>query len=150
MGWIVGIVCLAVLVGINKWVKGKGGKRGKKVIALVTMFFAAACGCGFAYTVLGRWGAGFLSWATGTVAGWFGEPAVATALHIGLVALLVLCAAADIAYDRKADKGAQVAAVMLPTLLYLVIGGAMGQHGGEAVRMVNTEVASVITQLGGS
>jgi hypothetical protein len=150
MGWIVGLVSLAVLVGINKWIKGKGGKRAKKVIALATMAIAFACGCGFASTVLGQWGAGALGWATGLLAGWFGEQGVATALHIGLAVLLVLCAAADIAYDRKADKGAQMAAVVLPTLLLLVVGGAMGQHGGEAVRLVNTEMASLISTLGGS
>lgn len=153
MGWVVALPALATLWALNKKFRGKGGKgrgKAKTIIALVTMGTAAVAGCGIAYTFAGRWLAGLVGWVSGTAAGVAGEAGIAMAIPIAITVGLVLVAAADLAYDRVADKGAQIAVAVLPTMLFLVVGGALGETGGEAVRTVTTQMSTVIGQLGGS
>ena len=67
-----------------------------------------------------------------------------------LAIIAVGVAAADIACDKKADKGAQAAAIMFPVLLALVIAGSMGHRGGNAVHQATKQLQAQITKLGGS
>lgn len=147
MGWLVLLSTSAVWWVTNKKVNPR---RGAHIVSIITMLLAAIAGCGLAFTVLGRWLATVVSWAGRTLASIFGEPGIASGFAIGLTLLVLLFAVADIAYDRVADKGAQFAAFFTPTLLALVIGGSLGSTGGAAVESVTSQVASFMTQLGGS
>jgi hypothetical protein len=145
MGWLVALPAMAVLYALNKRIKGKQKGRGKAVVALFTLAVAAVVGCGLAYTFLGRWFAGILRWGAGLLPG-----DVSAAIPVAVTVLVLLWASADVLYDRVADRGAQICAVMLPTLLYLVVGGALGAQGGDVVHQVNTEMAAWVRQLGGA
>jgi hypothetical protein len=145
MGWTVLLPALAVLHVFNKRVNPR---KGQNAVAVITMLLAIVAGCGLAYTFAGQWLAGFVSWLGSLLSNLFGQNA-AIGLSIGLTLLLVGVAVCDIAFDKRADKGAQIAAVLFPTLVALVIGGSMGKTGGDAVKTVNTQMASFVTKAGG-
>lgn len=146
MGWVVFIAALAMLYVFNKRVNPR---RGQNAVAVATMLLAGIAGCGMAFTFVGRWLAAIVSWAGRIAANLANEPGVALAVSIGVTLLMAGIAVADISFDKRADKGAQFAALLMPTLLAVVIGGSLGHTGGDAVRTVNTSVASFVTQLGG-
>ena len=140
-GWALMIPALAVLYVLNKRVNVR---RGQGVVAIITMVIAGIAGCGLVFTFLGTW----LAAVVGLPAKF--NPEIGTGVAIGATLLMAGIAIADIACDKTADKGAQFAAIVTPTLLVLVVGGAMGQTGGEAVRTVNSEMSSIVMQIGGS
>lgn len=142
MGWLVALPTLAALYVINKRVNPRN--RGRIIVAVITMLVAAAAGCGLAYTFAGDWTAGAISW----VGGFFHNNDTAAGLNIALVVLFGGIAVADIAFDRTADKGAQFAAIIMPTLLALVIGGSLGKTGGDAVKATRDHMATMYSQLG--
>lgn len=124
-GFALALPALGLLCVINRRLKVKG-KMLKTLVALVTMVTAFAVGCGIAFTFVGQWIARFVSWLQSV-----------TGLGQGLAGFLIVVAVgvalADVLSDRKADKGAQAAAVLVPTLLLLVAGGFLGDTGGGAV-----------------
>lgn len=143
VGFGVFIPALALLYVINKRVKGKvGGRRGRDVVAILTMLIAVAAGCGLVYTFVAP-----------LVAGLIGLPAhfnywLGLGVSVGAVLLFVGIATADIVVDRTADGGAQFAGIITPTLLVLVAGGVMGHTGSDAVKTVNTEMTAIVKQIG--
>lgn len=146
MGWIVALPALVALYVINKKFKGKG--KAKKIIAIVTMVVAGLAGVGLTFTFLGSW--------TATVVGWIGRAItdvsgddLTRAVPLALTLLAILGAAADVAFDKKADKFAQFSMVLLPTLLVLVVGGALHKTGGGAVDSINQQARMFMTRLGG-
>ncbi|REF00340.1 hypothetical protein [Thermomonospora umbrina] len=147
MGWLVLLPAAGLLFVINKRVNPKG--RGRDAVAVLTMLVAVIAGCGLAATFLGQWFAALISWSGNTMSNVTGEGGFATGLAIAVAIILVGVAVADIAFDRVADNGAQMAAVLFPTVLALVVGGSMGATGGDAVTAVQAEMASFFSQLGG-
>jgi uncharacterized membrane protein len=146
MGFVVALPALAVLIGLNKRIKGKPkNKQAKAGVALFTLVVAFAVGCGIAYTFLGRWGASAVSWLAGLAGS-----GIEHAAPLALTVLAILWATGDVLYDRKADKGAQFAVIVLPTLLALVVGGQLGASGGNAVNEFFVQAHSVVSQLGGA
>lgn len=142
VGWAIMLPTLAALYVINK--KANPRKRGMVTfVAVLTMVVAAAAGVGVAYTFLGDWTAGLIGWAGSMGGHWF-----SLGLGVALVVLFAGIAILDIAFDREADKGAQFAAIIMPTLLLLVVGGAMGGHGGDAVRQAKTQLMAVVQTAG--
>lgn len=146
MGWIVLLPALAVLYVFNRRVNPK--KVGKKAVAVMTMGLAVVAGCGLTFTFAGQWLAAFVSWVGSACSNLSGQD-VALGVSIAVTVLMVGIVAADIAFDKKADKGAQMAGILFPTLVALVIGGSMGKTGGDAVKTVNTQMASFVTKAGG-
>lgn len=145
MGWVVLLPALALLHVFNKRVNPR---KGQNAVSVITMGLAIVAGCGLAYTFAGQWIAGFVSWVGSLLSNLSGQN-VALGVSIGITLLLVGIAVADIAFDKRADKGAQIAAVLFPTLVALVIGGSMGKTGGDAIKTVNTQMASFVTKAGG-
>lgn len=146
MGWIVLLPAWAALFVISKRVNPR---RGANVVSILTMVVAFAAGLGLAYTFLGRWFAAVVGWVGATASNISGED-LSRGVPVALTLLVLLIAVADIAYDKKADKGALVSAMLLPTLLMLVVGGALGETGGDAVRTSYAQLATMMNQLGGS
>lgn len=147
MGWVVLGAGLAMLYVFNKRVNPYG--KGTKAVAIITMLLAAIAGCGLAYTVGGKWIAGGIGFVGKGLAEVAHEPNLVLAVSVTVTVVTVGVAVADISFDKKADKGAQFAAVLMPTLLALVIGGSMGKTGGDAVQTVNDRVGSIVKDLGG-
>jgi hypothetical protein len=133
---------------VNKKVNPRG--RGASTVSIITMLLAAVAGCGLAYTFAGRWVAAVVSWVGRILANITGEGGVAAGVAIAVTLALLGFAIADIAYDRRADKGAQFSAFLMPTMLALVIGGTLGQTGGGAVSSVTSQVAAFVSQIGGA
>lgn len=148
MGWVVLLPTAAVWWVVNKKVNPRG--RGASTVSIITMLLAAIAGCGLAYTFAGRWIAAFVSWFGRMLASLTGEGGIAAGVAIAVTVALLLFAIADIAYDRRADKGAQFSAFLMPTMLALVIGGTLGQTGGGAVSSVTSQVAAFVSQMGGA
>jgi hypothetical protein len=146
MGFIIVLPGLAVLWLLNKKIKPKG--KVKKWFNVATMATALVVGVGLAYTILGRWVADVVGWISSLLSHLTGiDLAVAVALALTLA--MAGWAYADIAHDRKADKGAQFAAILAPTLLLLVIGGALHSSGGGAVQTAETHLQALMAHLGG-
>lgn len=140
-GWGLLIPALAVLYVLNKRVNPR---KGQSAVAIATMTFAFLAGCGLAFTFLGQWLAALVG-----LPGRFSQE-IGIGFAVGVTLLMAGIMVADISCDKRADKGAQFAAIVTPTLLALVVGGFLGQTGGGAVRTVNSEVSSVMAQIGGS
>jgi hypothetical protein len=147
MGWLVMLPAAALLWVINKRVNFGG--KGKDAVAVITMAVAFIVGCGLADTFLGRLFAGLISGTGSILSNVTGEAGFTTGIAIATAIALVGVAFADIACDREADSGAQLAAILFPTVVYLVVGGTMGHTGGEAVEAVNTQMAQIFSGLGG-
>lgn len=147
MGWLVLLPSLALLIVINKRINPRG--RGRDAVSILTMTVAFIAGCGLAATFLGHLFAGLISGLGNVLADMTGEAAFKSGLALAIAFLLIGIAVGDIWFDRRADSGAQMSAVLLPTILALVVGGAMGATGGEAVQAVQMQMASLFTQLGG-
>lgn len=146
MGWLVALPTLAALYVINKRIKGKVRKPTlQDIVAVATMAVAALAGCGLVFTFFGDWTAGLVGW----IAGFFHDRYASVGVALALVVIFVGIAVADIAFDRQADKGAQFAAIIMPTLLVLVIGGSLGNNGGGAVKSTRDQVANVMLQWAG-
>ena len=148
MGWVVLLPTAAVWWVVNKKVNPHG--KSASAVSILTMLLAAVAGCGLAYTFAGRWIATVIAWFGRLLANLTGEASIATGLAIAVTLFALLAAVADIAYDKKADRGAQFAAFVMPTLVALVIGGSLGQTGGGAVHEVTTNVSSFMGQIGGA
>lgn len=133
MGWIVALPALAVLYVINKRVNPRGKSR--DAVAVATIVIAFIVGTGLTYT----WVGSLVGWSVG----WTGK--LSTAIPLALAIVAVGSAAADIAYDRKADSVAQIAAVAFPILVALTIAGAMHHTGGNAVHATYMQMASFVT-----
>ncbi|TDD97680.1 hypothetical protein [Actinomadura rubrisoli] len=147
MGWVVLLAGLATLYVFNKRVNSQ---RNAKAVAVITMLLAATAGCGLAHTVVGKGVAGSVSFVGKGAADLADEPDLVLAVSVAVTIIMVGIAVADISFDKQADKGAQFAAVVMPTLLALVIGGSLGKTGGDAVETVNTKVAAFVSDLGES
>lgn len=148
MGWVVLLPTAAVWWVVNKKVNPRG--RSASAVSIITMLLAATAGCGLAYTFAGRWIAAFVAWVGRFLANLTGEAGIASGVAIAVTLLVLLVAVADIAYDKRADKGAQFSAFLMPTLVALVIGGSLGATGGGAVQEVTNNVASFMSQIGGA
>lgn len=140
-GFAVALPALGLLYVINKRLKVKG-KALKTVVAVLTMVTAFAVGCGIAFTFLGQWVARGVAWLESFTG--FGR-GVAVALTIVAVGI----ALADVLSDRKADRGAQFAAILAPTLLLLVAGGFLGTTGGGAVTTSYDHFNAIVASFGG-
>lgn len=162
MGLVVALPAMAVLFVLNKRFKGNGkGKRRKAgqethghgrrqaIVAMLTLLVAFAVGCGLAYSFVGRWFAAFVTWLSRGLSALTDQPLTAP-IALALTVLALLWATADVLYDRKADKGAQVAVILLPTLLALMVGGALGASGGNAVQVSFDQMFHLVGQMGGS
>ncbi|HEY0934643.1 MAG TPA: hypothetical protein VGD91_12975 [Trebonia sp.] len=147
MGWIVALPALVALYVINKRFKGKG--KAKKAIAITTMAVAAAAGVGLVFTFVGVLVADVVGWIAHGASTLSGDN-FAVAIPLAVTLLAIGIAVADIAFDKKADRGAQIAAVLFPTLLALVVGGALHKTGGAAVDQVHQQMQVYMTRLGGS
>jgi hypothetical protein len=145
MGWLVALPTVAALFVINKRVNPRN--RGRVVVAVITMLVSFGAGCGLAYTFVGQWTATFVSWL-GSMLSHFAGSGAGEGLSIALTILFVGIAVADIAFDRTADKGAQFAAIVVPTLLLLVVGGALHKTGGDAVKATQTQLSAMWSQMG--
>lgn len=148
MGWVVLLPTAAVWWVVNRKVNPHG--RGASAVSVITMLLAAIAGCGLAYTFAGRWIAAAVAWLGRFLANMTGEAGIASGIAIAVTLLVLLIAVADIAYDKKADRGAQMSAFFMPTLLALVIGGSLGATGGGAVQEVTTNVSTFMGQIGGA
>lgn len=148
MGWVVLLPTAVVWWVVNKRVNPHG--RGASAVSVITMLLAAIAGCGLAYTFAGRWIAAAIGWFGNLLANLTGEAGIAAGFAIAVTLFTLLVAVADIAYDKKADRGAQFAAFFMPTLLALVIGGSLGATGGGAVQEVTTNVSTFMSQIGGA
>lgn len=148
MGWVVLLPTAVVWWVVHKKVNPRG--RGASAASIATMVLAAIAGCGLAYTFAGRWVATLIGWGGRMLANVTGEAGIATGFAIALTLAALLVAVADIAYDKRADRGAQFAAFMMPTLLALVAGGTLGATGGDAVSQITTNVSAFFTQIGGA
>jgi uncharacterized membrane protein len=150
MGLIVALPAMAVLFVLNKRFKGKQkGKQRKATVAIFTLVVAFAVGCGIAFSFLGRWFAAFVTWLSHLLSSLTNQHLTGP-LTLALTVLALLWATADVMYDRKADKGAQFAVILLPTLLALVVGGQLGASGGNAVQTTFDQMFHLVGQMGGS
>lgn len=149
MGWAVLLPGLAALFVFNKKVNPK--RRGQNLVAILTVAIAVIAGCGLALTFGGQWVAGIVGWIGSMLASLTGVGHwMEVGVSIAVTGLMVLWVWADVSFDKTADKGAQFAALVMPTLVFLVAGGLMGQKGGAAVETVTSQVASFMVQLGGN
>lgn len=148
MGWVVLLPTAVVWWVVHKRVNPRG--KGGTAVSVITMLLAAIAGCGFVYTFGARWVATGIAWFGKILASTTGEAGIATGFAIAVSLFALLVAVADIAYDKKADRGAQFAAFMMPTLLALVAGGQLGATGGDAVAQVAANVQAFFTQMGGA
>lgn len=148
MGWVVLLPTAAVWWVVNKKVNPRG--RAASAVSIITMLLAAIAGCGLAYTFAGRWLAAGVAWSGRVLADITGEPGITSGIAIAVTLLVLLMAVADVAYDKRADNGAQISAFLMPTLLALVIGGSLGATGGDAVQQVTSNVAAFMGQIGGA
>lgn len=148
MGWVVLLPTAAVWWVVNKKVNPRG--RGASAVSVITMLLAAIAGCGLAYTFAGRWIATLVGWAGRMLANLTGEAGIAAGVAIAVTLFLLLFAVADIAYDKRADRGAQFSAFLMPTMLALVAGGTLGATGGDAVSQVTANVSTFFAQIGGA
>lgn len=140
-GWAVLLPGIALLVVFNKWVNPQ---KGENYVAIATVLIAAAAGCGLADLFLGHWIADLIAWLGSTAGG--GK--VELGINVSIAILLIGAVVCDIAFDKKADKAAQISALLLPTILALVVGGALHQRGGDAVDSVRAKMVSFVTQAG--
>lgn len=148
MGWVVLLPTAAVWWVVNKKVNPRG--RGASAVSVITMLLAAIAGCGLAYTFAGRWVATLVDWVGRMLANLTGEAGIAAGVAIAVTLFLLLFAVADIAYDKRADRGAQFSAFLMPTMLALVAGGTLGATGGDAVSQVTANVSTFFAQIGGA
>jgi hypothetical protein len=54
----------------------------------------------------------------------------------------------DVMFDRVANLPAQMAAIILPTVLLVVIGGGLGETGGKAVETTKVQLSTMWAQAG--
>lgn len=140
-GFAVMLPALALLWVANKRANPRG--RGQTAVNIIKMILAGAAGCGMVYTFLGSWLAAAIGWVSG----------ISPALKIGVPLALVFVAAGiailDIAFDKQADKGAQMAAIVAPTLLALVVAGSLGLSGRNAVHDTYQQLHVQVAKMGG-
>lgn len=147
MGFVVALPAAAMLWLFNK--KFKKAKS-KKWFSYLVMIIAACLGVGLVFTFIGSWSAAGISKGAGILSDLSGVKNLDVAVSLTLTILMLGWAIGDIAYDKKADKGAQFAVIMLPTLLTLVVGGALGHTGGDAVHTVYAQLQTMMSRLGGA
>lgn len=140
-GFAVMLPALALLWVINKRANPRGG--GQKAVNIIKMGLAFVAGCGMVYTFLGTGLAGLIRWVSGI------SPGLRDGLPLALVFILAGAAILDIAFDKRADKGAQFCAMLAPTILVLVVAGAIGSSGGHAVHTTYQEARAQIVKIGG-
>lgn len=140
-GFAVMLPALALRWVINKRVNPRG--KGAMAVSIIVMAVSVIAGLGMAYTFLGD----LIAWGIG-----WGEH-FSPALKVGLPLALTIAAAgvavADIAFDRRADNGAQMSAIIAPTLLLLVVAGSIGHAGGSAVHNSYQQVRTQVAKIGG-
>lgn len=147
MGFVVALPFAALLFLFNKKFKKAKSKRW---FPYLVMIIAACVGIGLVFTFVGSWSAAGISWSSGILSKLTGVKNLDVAVSLALTILMVGWAIGDIAYDKKADKGAQFAAITTPVLLTLVVGGAFGHTGGDAVHTVYSQLQTLMSQLGGA
>ena len=121
--------------------KKSGAKTFKALLMTATCLIG---GLGVAYSFVGDLLASCVHWITGM------SSALAIGVPFALVIVTAGVVAADVANDRNADKGAQIAAWLAPTMLVLVIAGTIGATGGDIARGSYTTVHHIVVQLSGS
>ena len=140
-GFAVMLPALALLWVANKKANPRG--KGQTAVNVIKMILAAAAGCGMVYTFLGSWLAAAIGWVSSM------SPALKVGVPLALVFVAAGIAILDIAFDRQADKGAQMAAIMAPTLLALVVAGSLGLSGKNAVHDTYQQLHSQVVKMGG-
>jgi hypothetical protein len=165
MGWLVFLPAWVALWVVNKRVNPKGGGGGggkgapaaggggfkvRDIVAVITMLLAFVAGCGLAFTFVGSGLAWVVTKGSAAAASSVHQPGIAWGVPIALTIAAIGIAAADIAFDRKADKGAQYAAMLMPTFLALIVAGSIGVTGGNAVHSVYDQARAYITSMGAS
>jgi uncharacterized membrane protein (DUF485 family) len=151
LGIVVALPATALLLVLNKKFKGKPkNKQFKMSISLAILLVAFVLGCGLAYCVLGHWIAAIISFGAGLLAAVLHQQEITSAVPFALALLAIGWATADVAFDRKADKGAQVSLIILPVLVCLMIGGSLGASGSNAVSVTFDRAFQLIGQMGGA
>jgi energy-converting hydrogenase Eha subunit A len=151
LGIVVALPATALLLVLNKKFKGKPKNKHFKIsISLAILLVSFVLGCGIAYCFLGHWIAAILSFLAGILSAIFHQHEIAVAVPFALAILAIGWATADIAFDRKADKGAQISLIILPVLLCLMIGGQFGASGSNAVSVTFDQAFHLIGQMGGA
>lgn len=133
---------LALRWVLNKRFNPKG--NGKKHVAIAVVAVCLIVGLGIAYSFVGDWLAAAIRGLAGT----------SSALTVGVPLACVIATAGvvigDVMYDRTADKGAQFAAMLAPTMLVLVIAGTVGASGGNAVRGSYDTIHATVVKMSGT
>jgi hypothetical protein len=120
--------------------KKPGMKVAKSIVMTLTCLI---CGLGIAYSFVGD----LIAWGIHAVSG------MSDALAIGIPLMCVIVTAgvviADITHDKNADRGAQTAAMLAPTMLALVIAGSIGASTHQAVKGSYDTVHNAVVKMGG-
>lgn len=117
--------------------KGKAGKF--KNVAV--MLFAFIAGTGFAHT----WPSGIITIPLRAIS----DPGFRAGVAAFLVIAALIAAIGDIAFDKKADKLAQMASFVLATLLLEIAGTFMGVSADGVIGFVYSEAGSLFSEIGG-
>lgn len=141
-GLAVMLPALALRWVINKRVNMSG--KGAGVVSVIVMIVSVIAGLGMAFTFLGDILASAINWVSGA------DNALKIGIPLAVTIAAVGVAIADIAFDRRADNGAQYAAILAPTMLFLVVAGSLGHTGGGAVHDGYKEVRAAVVKMGGN
>jgi hypothetical protein len=136
------------LMGLNKV---NPPRKFQAAMAITKMMLAFIVGVGLTATFIGHWGAGLFGWILAQLdhLGSDDSNVLQWAVPLGALGFFTIVAVADIASDHRADKGAQTAAILVPVLLTLSVGGALGAQGGEAVSTAYDQALGMFQNLGG-
>lgn len=115
----------------------------KVVKAIVMTLTCLIIGLGIAYSFLGDW----IAWGIHTICGMNG--ALAIGVPLACVILTAGVVFFDVTHDRTADKGAQTAAMLAPTMLALVVAGTIGASTHHAVKGSYDTVHNTIIKMSG-
>ena len=142
MGFVVFGPCLLLVMALDKKLKGKLSGRPGDILAIVMIALSFIAGCGMAYTFLGTWYAALVGLLAKI-------PAVGAAIPLMLFFSLAVTLVVDVWQDREADRAAQIAAVLMPTTIFTILAGTIGQAGDQAVPAVMNYTSNFLTSLGG-
>lgn len=149
IGFTVLIPAVFAWYAVKKYMK-LPGKAGALIVAYLKLALAWLIGCGLALTVLGQWAVAGFTWVVNGIGGWFGMGNLAHPVAVGMLILLVIAFGVDLIFDRTANPVAMGAAVVLPMLCFLMLGGIAGAKGGQAVQASAQTAANLIMKIGGS
>jgi cytochrome c oxidase subunit IV len=121
--------------------KKPNAKMVKSILMTITCLI---CGLGIAYSLIGD----MISWSIHAITGMNGALAIGIPLTLVIVTAGVVIA--DVTHDKNADRGAQMAAMLAPTMLALVIAGSIGASTHSAVQSSYDVVHAQIAHMSGT